>query len=48
LAGRALQINVYPLDFEEFLQFKNVELKIIDSELVYKVFEKYFLEYISF
>ena len=48
LAGRSLQLNVYPLDFKEFLQFKQVKYYEVSSEIVFKSLEKYFLEYISF
>ena len=48
LAGRSLQLTVYPLDFEEFLQFKQVRYYEIKSEIIFKSLEKYFLEYISF
>jgi len=48
LAGRNLQINVYGLDFWEFLEFKNVKFHTPDSEVIFRSLEKYFLEYISF
>ncbi len=50
LAGRALKIEVYPLDFEEFLVFKWVKYnnELIDSEIKFKAYLPYFLEYITF
>jgi len=50
LAGRTLRIEVYPLDFYEFLIFKWLDTKdiLIDSEVVYKAIFRYFLEYITF
>lgn len=43
LTGRARTIEILPLDFDEFLEFKQVKIKKADSHL----FEKYFEEYMQ-
>lgn len=48
LAWRALQLNIYGLDFKEFLEFKKLKHYGVNSEIIFKSLEKYFLEYISF
>lgn len=50
LAGRSLKVEVYPLDFYEFLTFKWVDIEDIEvnSEITYKTIFPYFLEYITF
>ena len=49
LAWRVVKINVYPLDFKEFLLFKWKVLNLSNiDEKVYKTFENYVLEYLSF
>ena len=49
LAGRIVKIEVFPLDFKEFLFFKwkNLDLNIM-SENIYKLIENDLFEYITF
>lgn len=49
LAGRIVKIEVFPLDFSEFLFFKwkNINLNIM-SENIYKLIENDLFEYITF
>lgn len=48
LAWRSLKINVYPLDFEEFLQFKWKALPNNIDENLYNSLSLYLSEYITF
>lgn len=48
LAGRIVKVNVYPLDFNEFLQFKNVKFIKCNSPLHFDLIKKYLLEYLRF
>jgi len=43
LTGRAITIDVKPLDFNEFLDFKNITIKKRDTQL----YQSYFSEYIQ-
>ena len=43
LTGRSITIEIDPLDLEEYLQFKDIDLKIRDNQLL----QSYFLEYIK-
>lgn len=49
LGGRFVEINIYPLDFKEFLRFKGIEFKEehIYSRQRFKI-KKYFDEYLEF
>jgi len=42
LTGRTSTVEILPLDFEEYLQFKNIKIKTSDSHL----FEKYFMDFL--
>jgi len=48
LAGRTLHLNVYPLDFEEFLMFKNKKIPKNIDENIYNILEKFLKEYLVF
>lgn len=48
LAWRSLQINVYPLDFKEFMHFKNKKLPKIIDENLYNSLKPFLIEYITF
>ncbi|WP_457640382.1 ATP-binding protein [Persephonella sp.] len=41
LTGRERITEILPLDFEEFLRFKNIKIKKADKHLIEKYFEKY-------
>ena len=43
LTGRTRTMEILPLDFSEFLLFKNARIKISDGHLL----ENYFLEYMQ-
>lgn len=43
LTGRSRTIEILPLDFDEFLDFKNIKIKTADSFLL----DNYFLEYMQ-
>jgi predicted AAA+ superfamily ATPase len=43
-----VKINVYPLDFQEFLEFKNIKFAKCSTKNHFDLLKKYLLEYMRF
>jgi predicted AAA+ superfamily ATPase len=48
LAWRIIKINVYPLDFEEFLFFKKITPTLCKNKHYFEILKRYLLEYLTF